>query len=132
MKVLSEALFSNNGGGSTFDVTNTILIDDSPDKSVCNENGNAIFLETWNHTKRRDNVLMDDLLPWLQRLHSSCLEGGLLEYVNENRIGLNPLDCNDYYLQKIMEGMRDFAEVMGSRFQLPGIGLVIERCRCRK
>ena len=63
MKVLSEALFSHNGGGSTFDVTNTILIDDSPDKSVCNENGNAIFLETWSHTKRRDNVLIDDLLP---------------------------------------------------------------------
>ena len=132
MKVLSEALFSNNGGGSTFDVTNTILIDDSLDKSVCNENGNAIFLETWSHTKRRDNVLMDDLLPWLQRLHSSCPEGGFLEYVNKNRIGLNPLDRNDYYLQKIMEGMRDSAEVMGSRFQLPGIGLVIERHRRRK
>ena len=75
MKVLSKALFSNNGGGSIFDVMNTILIDNSPDKSVCNENGNAIFLETWSHTKQRDNVLMDDLLPWLQRLHSSCPEG---------------------------------------------------------
>ena len=132
MKVLSEALFSNNSGGSPFDVTNTIFIDDSLDKSVCNENRNAIFLETWSHTKRKDNVLMGDLLPWLQRLHSLCLEGGFLEYVNENRIGLNPLDHDDYYLQKIMEGMRDSAKVMGSRFQLPGIGLVIERRRCRK
>ena len=132
MKVLLEALFSNNGRGSSFDVTNTILIDDSPDKSVCNENGNAIFLETWSHTKRRDNVLMGNILPWLQGLHSSCPDDGLLEYVNDNRIGLNPLDRNDYYLQKIMEGMRDSAEVMGSRFQLPEIGLVIEKCRHRK
>ena len=45
MKVLLEALFSNNGGGSPIDVMNTILIDDSPDKSVCNEN--AIFNYFW-------------------------------------------------------------------------------------
>ena len=46
MKVLSEALFSNNGRGSPIDATNTLLIDNSPEKSVCNGNGNTIFLET--------------------------------------------------------------------------------------
>ena len=127
MKVLSEALFSNNGGGSPIDATNTLLIDDSLEKSVCNENGNAIFLETWSHTKQRDNVLMDDLLPWLQRLHSSCLDGGLQQYVEDNRIGLNPLDRHSYYLQRIMDAMKESAEVTGSRFELPGIGVVIEK-----
>jgi len=132
MKVLADALFSNGSGDNPFSAHNTLLIDDSPDKSICNENGNAIFLETWSHTKRRDDVLLTELLPWLRRLESSCLEGGLLQYVNENRIGANPLDRDDYSVRQILEGMTESAQVMGARFDLPGLGLVVERRRRRK
>ena len=45
LKVLSESLFSN-PTGIPFTVNNTLLIDNSPSKSVCNENGNAAFLST--------------------------------------------------------------------------------------
>jgi hypothetical protein len=30
-----------------FDSNNTILIDDSLEKNVCNETGNAIFIKSW-------------------------------------------------------------------------------------
>ena len=46
MKVLSQTLFTNPSGGTSFSPDNTLLIDDSPHKSICNENGNAIFLRT--------------------------------------------------------------------------------------
>jgi hypothetical protein len=132
LKDLSEALFKNPSGSTSFSADNTILIDDSPIKSVCNENGNAIFLGTWTHGKRRDNVLVGELLPWLQRLHSDCPPGQLREYVVENRIGFDPLDANDYDLKEIVEGMKMSSKVMGCRYELPGIDLVIEPPRRRK
>ena len=42
MKVLSEQLFHES---SPFTKENTLVIDDSREKSVCNERGNAIFFE---------------------------------------------------------------------------------------
>ena len=75
---------------------------------------------------------MGMLLPWLRRLDANCPDKGLLQYVNDNRIGANPMSRNDFFLKEIMEGMREFAEVMGSQFELPGIGLTIEQRRRRK
>jgi hypothetical protein len=43
LKNLSEALFI---GSTHLDGENTILIDDSPEKYVCNDSGNCLFLET--------------------------------------------------------------------------------------
>jgi hypothetical protein len=45
LKVLLEKLFI---GSKRMDSENTILIDDSPEKCVCNDNGNCLFLDTWN------------------------------------------------------------------------------------
>jgi hypothetical protein len=132
LKDLSEALFKNPSGGTSFSADNTILIDDSPSKSIFNENGNALFFETWSHSKRRDDVLMGELLPWLRRLDSNCEPGQLRQYVEENRIGLNPLGANDYRFKEIVEGLRLSAKVMGCRYELPGVGLVIEPPRRRK
>ena len=133
LKVLSKTLFDDNElGTSSFNVDNTILIDVSLKKSVCNENGNAIFLETWSHEKRRDDVLMGELLPWLRRLESNCKQGQLHQYVEENRIGMNSLSAGQYPLEDIINGMRESSRVMGSRFELPTIGLVIEKGRRRK
>jgi hypothetical protein len=36
---------------------NTILIDDSPEKCVCNNSGNCLFLETWNPLDTSDDFL---------------------------------------------------------------------------
>jgi hypothetical protein len=44
-KNLSEALFV---GSTQLDKENTIIIDDSPEKCVCNDRGNCLFLETWS------------------------------------------------------------------------------------
>jgi NLI interacting factor-like phosphatase len=132
MKVLSDTLMSNCSEDESFYAHNTLLIDDSPDKSICNFNGNAIFLDPWNHAKRRDDVLVGELLPWLKRLHSNCPQGELLEYVDDNRLGNKPLGCDDHHAKQIIEGMRESMEVMGTRFELPGIGLVIERPPRRK
>ena len=60
MKVLSEQLFHES---SPFTKENTLLIDDSREKSVCSEFGNAIFLKPWTHEDENDNVLLGRLLP---------------------------------------------------------------------
>jgi len=44
LKVLSEQVFSLDGGGTSFTTDNTLLIDDSPKKSLCNEKGNTLSL----------------------------------------------------------------------------------------
>ena len=74
MKVLSEQLFHES---SPFTKENTLLIDDSREKSVCNESGNAIFLKPWMHEDQNDNVLLGQLLPWLESLHNGCPAGQL-------------------------------------------------------
>jgi NLI interacting factor-like phosphatase len=131
LKILSEQLFCNPSGDTSFNKDNTLLIDDSPEKSLCNEKGNAIFLDTWGHGQRRDNFLLEILLAWLWRLDSDCKQGGLREYVEANRIGKKPLDESHYYVRDIFEGMRESAENLCSRFELPGLGLVIEPCHRR-
>jgi len=127
MKVLSDKLFSNPSGGTSFSSDNTLLIDDSPYKSICNENGNAIFLDTWNHGKWNDDVLLGELLPWLRCLDSNCEPGQMQKFVQDNRIGLNPLRAGDEDVDIVIEGMVESSRVMGSRYELPGIGVVIER-----
>jgi len=65
MKILSNMLFSNATNGDAFLAHNTLLIDNSSEKSICNDNGSAIFLDTWSHMKKRDDILMGGLLLWL-------------------------------------------------------------------
>ena len=126
LKVLSEALFNDPTLGTSFTADNMLLIDESPEKSVCNENGNAIFLDTWNHRIRRDNVLLGVLLPWLRRVHSKCPPGQLCSFVDANHIGQKPLSASDSTLKDMMPGMQMSVDEVGFRYELPGIGLVIE------
>ena len=113
MKVLSEQLFHES---SPFTKENTLLIDDSRKKSVCNERGNAIFLKPWTHDDENDNVLLGRLLPWLESLHNGCLAGQLRQYVNANRIGLGPPTRDDYLVQEMMALMREAARERGARY----------------
>ncbi len=125
LKVLSERLFWSASKSMSIDRDNTLLIDDSPEKSVCNENGNAIFLDPWTRHVENDDFLMEGLAPWLRHLHLSCEPGHLREYVERNRIGCSPLSPDDALLKYIIRGMTISAKNMGIHYELPGIGGVI-------
>ena len=82
LKIMLQQLFRGSATFSPFTNDNTILIDDSPKKSVCNENGNTIFLESWSRNELESNYLLDTLAPWLTCLNMQCMPGFLREYVN--------------------------------------------------
>jgi hypothetical protein len=85
LKVLSEKLFIRT---KRMDSQNTILIDDSPEKYVCNDSGNYLFLETWNPLDASDDFLLHSLAPWLLNVHKNCGRGQLRDFVNRERIGV--------------------------------------------
>ena len=72
LKVLSEKLFI---GSTCIDSPNTILIDDSPEKYICNDSRNCLFLETWNLLDASDDFLLHSLAPWLLNVHKNCSRG---------------------------------------------------------
>ena len=82
LKVMLQQLFKGSATFLPFTNDNIILIDDSPEKSVCNESGNAIFLESWSWNELESNYLLDTLAPWLSRLNMHCMPGFLRKYVN--------------------------------------------------
>jgi hypothetical protein len=79
LKVLSEKLFI---GSTRMDNQNTILIDDSPEKCVCNDSRNCLFLEIWNPLDAFDDFLLCTLGPWLLNLYKNCSRGQLRDFVN--------------------------------------------------
>ena len=129
MKVLSEQLFHES---SPFTKENTLLIDDSREKSICNERGNAIFLKPWTHEDENDNVLLGRLLPWLESLHNGCPAGQLWQYVNANRIGLGLPTRDDYLVQEMMAVMREASRERGARYEILWLNVVVERRPCRR
>ena len=100
---------------------NTILIDDSPEKNVCNESGNAIFLESWSCHEPDNNYLLDTLAPWLSRLNLYCGLGQFREYVDRNRIGCPPLAADDPLLLHMMRGMALSAKNVGVHYNVVGV-----------
>ena len=126
LKVLGDHLFLDPTDRSSFSKDNTLLIDDSPQKSVLNENRNAIFLESWDRSQRGDNFLMGSLAPWLKHLHEDCQLGPLKEFVEANRIGSPPVSPFSNGVEHLLDGLRKSAGNFRSRFILPGMGLVIE------
>ena len=84
LKIMPQQLFRDSATFSPFTNDNTILIDDSLEKSVCNESENAIFLESWSQNEPESNYLLDTLAPWLSRLNTQCMSGFLWEYVDQN------------------------------------------------
>ena len=129
LKVLLEQLFHEI---LPFTKENTLLIDDSREKSICNESGNAIFLKPWTHEDQSDNVLLGRLLPWLESLHNGCPAGQLRLYVNANRIGLGPSTRDDNLVQEMMAVMRECAKERGARCEIPWLNVVVERRPSRR
>ena len=113
VKVMPEHLFNRASTSWPFNNDNTVLVDDSPEKNVCNESGNAIFLESWSRHEHDNNFLVDTLAPWLNRMSLSCMSGQLREYVDKNRIGSPLLAADDPLLLHMMRGMALSAKNVG-------------------
>jgi hypothetical protein len=128
LKILPDKVFTPPNRGVRFNRDNTLLIDDSPEKSICNESGNAIFLDSWNRRRQGDRFLMDNLTPWLRLLHSYCRPGQLAGYVNRNRIGRPPLHATSALAQHILRGMQAASRNCGANFDVAGIpGVIMPR-----
>jgi hypothetical protein len=85
LKNLSEALFI---GSTHLNKENTILFDDSPEKCICNDSRNCLFLETWTLLDVADDFFLRILGPWLLRLHTDYTRGQLRDFINRNRVGI--------------------------------------------
>jgi hypothetical protein len=106
LKTMSSHLFL--GDASRYNENNTILIDDSPKKSILNNTGNVVFLKSWKHTVKNcltDNYLFTELAPWLERLHTKRQEE-VAQFVNNNRLGVNPLVPGDTLYDLVMDGLK--------------------------
>jgi hypothetical protein len=118
LKNLSEALFI---GSTHFDKENTILIGDSPEKCMCNDSGNCLFLETWTPLDVADNFLFRTLAPWLLRLYTDYTRGQLRDFVNRNRIGVRPLAANSQVLLHIANGMALSSRNVHEKYKILGV-----------
>ena len=105
MKIFPQQLFSTAIASSPFSNENTILINDSLEKSIYNETGNVIFLESWSRHLVENNFLLGTLAPWLSCLNMYCMLGKLRQYVDQNQIGSSPLATDDPLLLHLMQGM---------------------------
>ena len=74
LKTLGNALFGKIYGNYTID--NTILIDNSPEKSILNYIGNVVFLDSWT-VDENDSYLNSELQPCLRTLNTTCKVEGL-------------------------------------------------------
>lgn len=127
LKNLSEALFA---GSPLFNQDNTVLIDDSPEKCVCNDRGNCLFLKTWDVHDAADDFLMCSLAPWLLGLHDNCSRGQLRDYVNRNRIGVPPLAAESKELLHIAKGMALSSKNVRAKYEILGVpGFIIKKIR---
>jgi hypothetical protein len=96
------------GDASKYKKNNTILIDDSPEKSILNDIGNVVFLKSWKHNVRNsanDAYLTVELGPWLERLHKEG-QGEVPRFVNSNRLGVYPLVPGDALYDLAMDELR--------------------------
>ena len=92
-------------GSTLLDEENTILIDNSPVKCVCNDLGNCLFLKTWIPLDSTDDFFICTLAPWLLRLYSNCKCRQLRDFVNSNRIGVYFLAVDSKEFLHIANGM---------------------------
>ena len=121
LKIMLQQLFRDSTTFSPFTNDNTILIDDSPEKSVCNESGNAIFLGSWSWNELERNYVLDTFAPWLTCLNTQCMPGFLREYVDRNQIGYPPLAADHPLLLHMMQGMALSAKNVGVHYNVVGV-----------
>ena len=84
--------------------TNTILVDDTPEKGALCDNGNVVILPSWPKILQPD--LCDGLLSWLMELSSSTTS--VLDFVRNRRYGLSPVP-----LLQFSEEQKQYDRVIG-------------------
>jgi hypothetical protein len=127
LKVLSEKLFI---GSKYMDSQNTILIDDSPEKCVCNDTRNCLFLQTWNPLDASDDFLLRTLAPWLLNVHKNCGRGQLRDFVNRERIGVRPLAKDCEVVLHIGKGMALSSKNVRAKYEVLGVpGFVMPKMK---
>ena len=80
------------------DPRKTILIDDSPHKGCVSPSNNCIFPLKFDDEQMGDNMLMDELLPYLLQLDQS---EDVRDVISSNRYGQSPKMTNDEYADVI-------------------------------
>ena len=105
--------------GSKFSSSNTIIVDDSREKHVLNEPEIVVLPILWSQHDVVDRFLVDELLPWIQRLHQ-CRGQGLLSFRREDNIGHRMLieepDTQEFdELMSAIENSRTLTEDQSSR-----------------
>ena len=80
------------------DPCKTILIDDSPHKGCVSPSNNCIFPLKFDDEQMGDNMLMDELLPYLLQLDQS---EDVCDVISSNRYGQSPKMTNDEYADVI-------------------------------
>jgi hypothetical protein len=90
-------------------------------KSVCNDRGNCLFLETWTPLGIADDFLICTLGPWLLQLHTDCTRGQLWDFVNRNHIGIPLLAANSQVLVHIANGMALSSRNIREKYEILGV-----------
>ena len=93
---------------SRYKKNNTILIDNSPKKSILNDARNVVFLKSWKHTMKNfvsDAYLTIELGPWIERLHKEG-HSEVPRFVNSNQLDVNPLILDDVLYDLVMDESR--------------------------
>ena len=106
LKTMNSHLFLEEA--SRYKENNSVLIDDSPEKSILNNTGNVVFLKSWKHTIKNcssNNYLCTELALLLERLYKEGW-GDVAQFVNRNRLGVNPLVPDDTMYELIMNGLK--------------------------
>ena len=85
------------------DPRRTVLIDDSPYKGCVSPNNNCIFPLKFDEGNKVDNILMDELLPYLLRLDES---EDVREVIGSNCYGQLPI-CNDNEYKDVIDKWKD-------------------------
>jgi hypothetical protein len=86
-------------------VTNTILIDDTPEKGVLCDKGSVVVLPTWCGLRNSKYDLCQGLLLWLDDLASSTTS--MVEFVQKKRHGIFPMANVELPLEE-KRGVCDF------------------------
>ena len=117
-KIMLQQLFRSFATFLPFTNDNTFLINDSPEKSVCNESANEIFLESWSRNEPDNNYLLDTFAPWLNHLNMHCIPSLLKKYIDHNWIRCPLLAADDPLLlhmmreRRCLQGMSGFTIIL--------------------
>ena len=118
LKTLFQALFI---GSIHLDNENTILIDDSPKKYVCNDSGNCPLFQTWSLLVASDDFFLCTLAPWLFQLHNEYSCGHLKNFVNRNWKGIHLLATNSEVFLHVANGMALSFKNVHPKYEILGV-----------